>query len=163
MRKLSSCSLLTLTFFVTGAFDALLQLAMHGYAPPIVWLVGKSDWYIALTKEGGYFDQHTPLAAILLAGIVGALAQSIIISIISFPTQLKKLPLFLFVTFVISALVGLLMNDAWPTSTRLFPIISDTYYKDLGKIRSMITDGESRLIVNLTIIIMLALVKKVTS
>ena len=155
MKNPTRCTLLTLTFLITGLFDAVLQIAGRGWMPPVEWLVGESDWYITLTKDGGYFDQHTPLAAILLAGIVGFGAQAIILSIVDFPGGFRSSFKFFFVTFVVSALFGLLMNDAWPTSTRLFPIISNTYYKDLGKIRSMVTDGESGLIVNLTLLILI--------
>ena len=150
--KVSTCFLLTATFIITGGFDAVLQLAKHGYIPLVEELVGKSDWYVSLTKKGGYFDQHTPLAAVLLAGIVGYLAQFIILKTVSFPQNYNEIVWFLLVTFKISALFGLLMNDAWPTSTRLFPIISRTYYKDLGKERSMATDGMSGVVVNSTLL-----------
>ena len=150
----SRCTLLSLTFLITGLFDAVLQLADRGWLPPVEWLVGDSDWYVSLTKDGGYFDRHTPLAAILLAGIVGFGAQAIILSIVDFPKGFKSSLKFFLVTFIVSALFGLLMNDAWPVSTRLFPIISQTYYKDLGKPRSMVTDGESGIIVNLTLLIL---------
>jgi len=158
---LNRCRLLTLTFLVTGAFDALLQLSKHGYMPIIPMIVGDSDWFISLTKSGGYFDRHTPAAAVLLAGIVGYLAQAIILSIIDFPVSIsiRSVVPFLIVTFVVSALFGLLMNDAWPVSTGLFPIISATYYKDLGKKRSMVTDGLSGLVVNTTILIFLYFLK----
>ncbi len=149
-----ACKLLVITFFVTALFDLLLQLAKYGKMPIIEYIVGKSDWYLSLTKDGGYFDRHTPLAAALLAGLAGFAAQAIILKILAFPNNLQELFPFIVVTFVVSALVGLLMNDAWPTSTRLFPILSDTYYKDLGKIRSMVTDGYSGIVVNGTMFLL---------
>jgi len=155
MKTPTRCTLLTLTFLITGLFDAALQLADRGWLPPVTWIVGDSDWYIALTKEGGYFDRHTALAAILLAGIAGFGAQAIILSLVDFPSGFRSSFKFFLVTFIISALFGLLMNDAYVTSTKLFPIISNTYYRDLGKLRSMVTDGESGLIVNLTLLILI--------
>ena len=147
----SKCALLLSTFALTALFDVLLQLAKHGYMPPIQWLVGKSDWFVALTRKGGYFDRHTPLAAALLAGFAGFAAQAIILALLAWPDSFKSLPLFMTVTFFVSALVGLLMNDAWSTSLGLFPVLSKTYYADLGKLRSMVTDGLSGLVVNATL------------
>ena len=149
------CTLIVLTFLVTAAYDAVLQLAGNGYLPIVEKLVGDSDWYISLTKPGGYFDQHTSLAAILLAGFVGACAQIIILKFSPFAPTFE----FLLTTFVVSALFGLLMNDASPFSTRYFPVISRTYYKDLGVKRAMVTDGFSGLVVNATILLISAYTK----
>lgn len=62
---------------------------------------------------------------------------------------------FLAATFVVSALIGLLMNDQSPLSTGLFPIISDTIYKDLGLTRAMVTDAYSGTVVNSTLLLLL--------
>ena len=148
-----SCKLLLLTFFITSSFDVLLQLSRKYNIPFINFFVGDSDWFISLTKDGGYFDRHTPLAAALLAGLAGFVAQYLILKILPFPSEMSQAPKFLLVTFVVSALVGLLMNDAWPTSLKIFPVLSQTYYKDLGKLRSMVTDGCSGIIVNTTILL----------
>lgn len=148
---------LLLTFAITAVFDVVLQLAMRGHAPLVHWLVGDSDWYVSLRA---YFETHTPLAAALLAGFVGFLAQAIILCFVDVPTSFKQVPTFLLVTFAVSALVGLFMNDASPLSTGLFPIISETYYHDLGVYRAMLTDAYSGLIVNTTLLCILFLYQK---
>ncbi len=158
--KPDTSTLLLITFAITAGYDAVLQMAKH--RTPIIgdvveFLVGKSDWYISLTKDGSYFDRHTPLAAALLAGFVGCIAQLFILGLVEFPHSLglRKVVAFLVATFVVSALVGLLMNDASPASTGLFPIISETYYKDLGLMRAMVTDAYSGLVVNSTLLLLL--------
>ena len=158
-------NLLVITFAITAIYDIVLQLAKHN--TPLIGgivhaMVGDSDWYISLTKEGAYFDRHTPLAAALLAGFVAFVTQAIILSITSFPEPLNSFPsrnwalqvtTFLTITFAVSALIGLLMNDQSPISTHLFPVISNTYYEDLGVHRAMETDGMSGLVVNITLLI----------
>ena len=146
-------NLLLATFFVTGFFDAVLQIAKHGRLPLLTKIVGESDWYVSLTKEDGYFDRHTPLAAVLLAGTIAILTQIIILHFVNFPNKLPAIKFFV-LTFVISALFGLLMK-----ASGLFPVIADTYYKDLGVFRSMVTDGYSGVIVNATLFVIGSLLR----
>ena len=54
--------------------------------------------------------------------------------------------LFLVLSFIISALYGFIMKFS-----KLFPHLEETYYKDLGTVRSMYHDGISGLIVQITI------------
>ena len=162
--KSNTAALLLMTFVITAGYDIVLQMAKHRI--PIIghvveFFVGESDWYISLTKDGSYFDRHTPLAAALLAGFVGAIAQLFILGLTGFPDSLefRKVMFFLAATFVVSALIGLLMNDQSPLSTGLFPIISETYYRDLGLTRAMLTDAYSGIVVNSTMLISLYLNK----
>ena len=162
--KLSTSTLLLMTFAITAGYDAVLQMAKHDVpilGGTVKFFVGRSDWYISLTKQGSYFDRHTPLAAVLLAGFVGAVAQLLILGLVGFPHSLtlERVMLFLATTFVVSALIGLLMNDESPASTGLFPIISETYYKDLGLTRAMLTDAYSGIIVNSTMLVLVYLHK----
>ncbi len=140
--------LIVITFFITFAYDVVLQLARH--TPLHTYLQG-SDWYVKLVEPGGYFSKHTPLAAALLAGLIGGVTQTVILSFFSLPKTSTQIITFLLATFIISALAGLFINDEYPTSSRLFPHISSTYYT-IGKLRSMYTDGLSGLIVQLTLL-----------
>ena len=79
---MNKCNLIILTFIVTGIWDIILQIMSHNfnYLPNII----KSQFPFIKNLQP-YFKQHTPLAAFLLAAITGALSQSIIINIMSFP------------------------------------------------------------------------------
>ena len=54
---------------------------------------------------------------------------------------------FLVLSFIISALYGFIMKFS-----KLYPHLEETYYKDLGTVRSMYHDGISGIIVQLTIL-----------
>tara|TARA_B100000519_G_C14254054_1_gene444079 strand:+ start:136 stop:492 length:357 start_codon:yes stop_codon:yes gene_type:complete len=97
-----------------------------------------------------YFQKHTLLSAALIAGFIGATTQFIIVNIYPFPSDFKdihKVLYFLFLSFIVSALYGFLMKGS-----KLFPHLDETYYKELGTVRSMYHDGISGIIVQLTII-----------
>tara|TARA_B100001750_G_C15211682_1_gene448627 strand:+ start:354 stop:710 length:357 start_codon:yes stop_codon:yes gene_type:complete len=97
-----------------------------------------------------YFQKHTLLSAALIAGFIGATTQFIIVNIYHFPTDFKdihKVLYFLFLSFIVSALYGFLMKGS-----QLFPHLDETYYKELGTVRSMYHDGISGIIVQLTIL-----------
>ena len=57
-------------------------------------------------------------------------------------------------TFIVSALYGFVMKFS-----KLFPDLVETYYKNLGVVRSMYTDGVSGIIVQLTLLAILYLRK----
>ena len=87
--------------------------------------------------------------------------QPIILSIMSFPKSIFDIIYvgkFMIVTFIISALYGFIMKFS-----KLFPILEETYYKrleeDHGLLRSMYHDGISGLIVQLTIFMILLMMK----
>ena len=97
-----------------------------------------------------YFKQHTLLAAVLIAGFVGATTQPIILSIMSFPQSIFDIAYvskFMMLSFVISALYGFIMK--W---SNLFPHLVTHYYDKLGVARSMYTDGVSGLVVQTTLL-----------
>ena len=100
-----------------------------------------------------FFKQHTMLAAALIAGYVGFGAQFIILNIQKFPNMkrvnFKEILLFLLLTFVVSALYGLPMK-----ASKLFPHLDRTYYKNLGTIGGMISDGYSGLWVQCTLLVL---------
>ena len=119
-----------ITFIVTALCDVLLRyLSLNNLL----------DYdFVRYLKP--YFEQHTMLAAALIAGFVGATTQVAILHIMDFPTGNPSL--FMLLTFIISALWGFLMK-----ATKLFPHLDSTYYKNLGPLRGAFHDGISGLIV----------------
>ena len=144
---MNNYQLIILTFIVTGLWDVLLRLFSLNYnsLPNIL-----RNYFPFIGYLTPYFKHHTMLAAALIAGFIGTTAQLIIISILKFPTLKSNLNynlLFLFLSFIVSALYGFLMK--W---SKLFPHLENTYYKNLGLLRSLYHDGISGLIVQITII-----------
>lgn len=127
------------TFVVTALYDVVLQLYSKGLIGD-PFFIKDSDWLKSLQP---YFEQHTPLAAALIAGFVGAVTQPVI----GLFAPMNDVIRFLVVTFVVSGLIGFLMK-----ATGLFPILDATYYKTLGPRRAFMTDAYSGLVVNLTLL-----------
>ena len=159
---MKNCDLLLLTGAVTGLWDIAARLLAENdlYDFPIF---GRQGWLVALQP---YFEKKTVLGAALLAGFVGLVSQWIILSIAPFPTSWTSKTLsqtsfsdllepdmirFIVATLFVSGTIGIVMDEAG-----LFPDLSATYSKDLGRPRSIITDTVSGIIVQTTI---LALVK----
>jgi hypothetical protein len=143
--------IIIITFIVTAVYDIILNV-MSRYPQYFKFM---SPFLISLQP---YFKYHTWFGAAVIAGTVGALCQSIILYLRSFPTcarNVEDVSLFLIITFVISALFGVLMK-----TSRLFPILQKTMYRYLdggkyGIIPSLITDGLSGVIVNATLLSLL--------
>lgn len=158
LYNISNSQLYILSFIVTGLWDvALRQMTENWEALPET--IKKVLPFIEYLKP--YFKKHTLLAAALIAGFVGATTQPIIVNIMKFPKNLndiKYVMLFLLLSFVVSALYGFVMKFS-----KLFPILEETYYKrleeDHGLLRSMYHDGISGLIVQLTIFMILLMMK----
>ena len=158
LSNISNSQLYILSFIVTGLWDvALRQMTENWEALPET--IKKVLPFIEYLKP--YFKKHTLLAAALIAGFVGATTQPIIVNIMKFPKNLndiKYVMLFLLLSFVVSALYGFVMKFS-----KLFPILEETYYKrleeDHGLLRSMYHDGISGLIVQLTIFMILLMMK----
>tara|TARA_B110000003_G_scaffold275683_1_gene319049 strand:+ start:2537 stop:3025 length:489 start_codon:yes stop_codon:yes gene_type:complete len=158
LSNISNSQLYILSFIVTGLWDvALRQMTENWEALPET--IKKVLPFIEYLKP--YFKKHTLLAAALIAGFVGATTQPIIVNIMKFPKNLndiKYVMLFLLLSFVVSALYGFIMKFS-----KLFPILEETYYKrleeDHGLLRSMYHDGISGLIVQLTIFMILLMMK----
>ena len=143
-----------LTFIITGIWDILLRLLSENYDT-----LPQSIQYDFIRHLIPYFQKHTLLSAALIAGFIGATTQVIIVNIYPFPTDFKdiyKIIEFLFLSFIVSALYGFLMKGS-----QLFPYLEETYYKELGTIRSMYHDGISGLIVQLTIFGLLMINKNI--
>ena len=143
-----------LTFIITGLWDILLRLLSENYdtLPEII----QYDFIKYLIP---YFQKHTLLSAALIAGFIGAITQFIILNIHPYNNDLKNIHsilYFLFLSFIVSALFGFLMKGS-----QLFPHLDETYYKELGTIRSMYHDGISGIIVQLTIIALLMIDKNI--
>ena len=137
--------ILIYTFFITALWDIILRWVAEERFPelPKPFDLHTYDFVVALKP---YFKYHTLLAAALIAGFVGALTQYFILLY----TKPEPTLYFAFVTFVISALIGYPMEKSG-----LFPILSKTYYKDLGRPKSFIADGISGLIVQSTLLLFL--------
>jgi len=148
-----NCNLIILTFIITGLWDVVLRFMSLNYnSLPKFFQIDFIEYLIP------YFNQHTLLAAALIAGFVGATTQPIIISIMPFPKSLfniKYVIKFLILTFIISALYGFIMK--W---SKLFPYLEKYYYNKLGLFRSMYCDGVSGIVVNSTILVIYHIISK---
>ena len=137
--------LIILTFIVTALWDVVLRFMSLNYEKlPKYFQMDFVEYLIP------YFNQHTILAAALIAGFVGATTQPIILSIMSFPQSIFDIAYvskFMMLSFVISALYGFIMK--W---SNLFPHLVTHYYDKLGVARSMYTDGVSGLVVQTTLL-----------
>jgi hypothetical protein len=140
MTSINTSQLIIITFIVTALYDIIARLIAENKLHLLN--LKNSDWIISLKP---YFKKHTLLAAALIAGFVGAISQYIIIQFKDFPENYDLY--FLTITSLVSGSFGLVMEHS-----KLFPHLVDTYYKKLGKPRSIITDTLSGLIVNITII-----------
>jgi hypothetical protein len=151
---MNTSKLIILTFVVTALWDVILrQLSLNVDYLPKNFDV--STPFIRFLKP--YFEQHTLLAAALIAGFVGATTQPIILMFMSFPEKITNwiyVLAFLAVTFVVSALFGFVMK--W---SGLFPYLERYYYNKLGVRRSMYYDGVSGLIVQVTLLVFFAINK----
>ena len=142
---MNNSKLYILTFIITGIWDILLRLLSENYD-----LLPKIMQYDFIRYLIPYFQKHTLLSAALIAGFIGATTQFIIVNIYSFPKDFKdihKILYFLILSFIVSSLYGFLMKGS-----QLFPHLDQTYYKELGTVRSMYHDGISGIIVQLTIL-----------
>lgn len=153
---MDTSKLIILTFVVTALWDVVLRfLSLNVDSLPESY--EKSTPFIRYLKP--YFEQHTLLAAALIAGFVGATTQPIILMITPFPKNafdLKYVFMFLGVSFVVSALYGFVMK--W---SGLFPYLVRYYYDKLGVARSMYYDGVSGLVVQVTLLLLLAVNNRV--
>ena len=138
--------IIILTFIVTALWDVILRVMSENYKK----LPSYIQSYEFIKYLQPYFKKHTLLAAALIAGFVGALTQAIILSFLEFPkiSNVESTGIFLIVSFVISGLFGFVMK--W---TKLFPHLEKTYYKNLGVFKSVIHDGVSGLIVQITLLL----------
>jgi len=140
-----NCNLIILTFIITGLWDVVLRFMSLNYnSLPKFFQIDFIEYLIP------YFNQHTLLAAALIAGFVGATTQPIIISIMPFPKSLFN------IKYVISALYGFIMK--W---SKLFPYLEKYYYNKLGLFRSMYCDGVSGIVVNSTILVIYYIISKI--
>jgi hypothetical protein len=142
--------LIILTFIVTALWDVVLRVMSLNYEKlPTYFQMDFVEYLIP------YFKHHTVLAAALIAGFVGATTQPIILSIMSFPTNIfdfAYISKFMILSFIISALYGFIMK--W---SKLFPYLEKHYYDKLGVVRSMYTDGVSGLVVQSTLLLIYSL------
>jgi hypothetical protein len=148
---MDNSNLIILTFIVTALWDVSLRFMALNFdkTPGIIQNVLP---FIGDLKP--YFKIHTLLAAALIAGFVGGTTQPIILAIMPFPKNILNLYYllkFLVVSFIISALYGFIMK--W---SGLFPHLQKYYYDKLGVVRSMYHDGISGLIVQITLLFIIA-------
>ena len=110
-------------FCITAAFDVLLNLGPHPLG--------------VLLQD--YFEQHTVLAAALIAGFVGAITLP---AIAAFTDYRRPSVHSVIVTFVVSALVGILMQFSG-----LFPHLNTHMYDKLPRHQTFLADGLSGVMV----------------
>tara|TARA_Y100000591_G_scaffold328948_1_gene356526 strand:+ start:2840 stop:3322 length:483 start_codon:yes stop_codon:yes gene_type:complete len=112
-------------FSITAVFDLIINLA-----PP--------PFSATLIRE--YFDNHTPLAAALIAGFVGAATYALMVMLklnISTPSHIA-----IFQILLVSAIVGFPMQ--W---SGLFPHLNKYYYGVMPRWQSFLADGLSGVMV----------------
>jgi len=140
---MKNCDILLLTGLITGIYDIILRYVSE-------YRLLDSDWVRVLRP---YFEKKTVLEAALLAGFTGFISQIIILFFAAVPVKAgsvrldKSLVWFIFITIFVSGTLGILMDKSG-----LFPDLSNTYYKTLGRSRSMFTDAWSGIIVQLTVL-----------
>ena len=149
---MDTSKLIILTFVVTALWDVVLRfLSLNVDSLPKSYEQSKP--FIRYLKP--YFEQHTLLAAALIAGFVGATTQPIILMLTPFPkniSDLRYVSMFLGLSFVVSALYGFVMK--W---SGLFPYLERYYYNQLGVFNSMYYDGVSGVVVQVTLLFLLAI------
>ena len=124
-----------LIFVITAAWDLILRWMAEGR----LHLFGIEDmkWVRVLTP---YFEEHTPLAAALIAGFVGACTYPLIVHTNPF-SEHRVLMSTVWVALV-SGLVGIPMRYSG-----LFPHLKKYYYDELGPTYSFMTDAMSGVVV----------------
>ena len=144
---MNKCNIIILTFVITALWDVVLRKMSENYEVLPSYL--QFDFVRYLQP---YFEKHTVLSAALIAGFVGASAQSIILYFHKLPTNKRTYLTFMATTFIISALYGFVIKFS-----NLFPYLVETYYKNLGTYRSMYLDGVSGLIAQSSVLLLLLL------
>jgi hypothetical protein len=130
------------SFIITAFFDIALNLL-----PPKLG---------GATRIREYFNNHTPLAAALIAGFVGAVTFIIIYGVYSDVPSFNAYNMA--VIFSISALVGIPMRYSG-----LFPILDKHYYQAMPRIQSYIADGLSGIMVSIVYYLILGEIKPVSA
>ena len=144
------------TFWITVIYDVILRgISLNNLMPNTLFV----------TSLKRYYEELPLLTVAITAGVIGAMTQVFICLVLtmmgvftsSSPLQeprtpngsmgVKEFVLIAVVTFVISAIMGFVLKGSG-----LFPKLKETYYKELGWVRGMLTDGISGLIVNGTLI-----------
>ena len=110
-------------FAITAFFDLFINLA----PPPL-----------GATLLRKYFRNHTPLAAALIAGFVGALTYALL----TFFDVERPSYYAVATVFMVSALVGFPMQ--W---SGFFPILNRYYYEIMPRYQSFLADGLSGVMV----------------
>ena len=143
----SISNLLLLTFVVTAIWDIILRFLTERFNQLPSFLQFDFIYYLI-----PYFKKHTVLSAALIAGFVGYLTQYIILSFQPFPIHknIFNILTFLLFSFFISGLIGFPIK-----MSKLFPHLTNTYYKGLGTVNSFIADGVSGIIVQITLLILI--------
>ena len=104
-----------LAFMITSIFDLFSNLLLPSLG--------------GTTKLREYFEQHTPLAAALIAGFVGAVTYAIIYA--TYSGNSSPNPFNFLVIFCISALIGIPIR--W---SGLFPHLDKYYYQVIPRVQS---------------------------
>lgn len=130
------------SFIITASFDVALNLLPEKYG--------------GATRIRDYFDNHTVLAAALIAGFVGAVTFIIIHRLYNGVPSLNTLNMVMI--FFISASVGYPMRYSG-----LFPILDKYYYQVMPRWQSLIADGLSGLMVSIVYYFLIGKIKAVNA
>lgn len=127
---------IVIIFIITSLWDVVLRLMATEDLK--IFGIEKMKWVKVLNP---YFKRHTLLGAALIAGFVGAVTAVVVLG------TAPKLPspiMFLYIT-LISGLMGFPI-----ISSNAFPILNETYYKNLPRYYSFLTDSLSGSLVAMT-------------
>ena len=126
------------SFIITACFDVALNLLPQCLG--------------GATRIREYFNNHTVLAAALIAGFVGAVTFIVIYGVYSGVPSFNAYNMA--VIFSISALVGIPMRYSG-----LFPILDKYYYQAMPRIQSFVADGLSGIMVSIVYYLLLGQIK----
>ena len=114
---------IVIVFCITAAFDVLLNLGPHPLG--------------VLLQD--YFQQHTVLAAALIAGFIGAFTLPVIASFTNYRAPSVHS---IVTTFTVSALIGFPMYHSG-----IFPHLNKHYYDKFPRHQTFLADGLSGVMV----------------
>ena len=141
--KMINFATLTEAFVVTAAWDVVLRL----FATKKLRILGIDRWNWVHALEG-YFNEHTVLAAALLAGFAGAVAYAFI-QLWSPPPldSVGSVVAYALWIAIVSALIGVPMRYSG-----LFPHLKKYYYDELP-ITTIFSDALSGVVVGVTMLL----------
>lgn len=144
---LPSAQTVIIVFFITALWDVVLRYVAMGSIPLLG--IERMRW---VTNLKPYFQQHTLLAAALIAGFVGAVTLPLIT--LTKPSDWNSKVLSLVWVALVSGVVGVLMRYSG-----LFPYLTKYYYDTVPHWYSFLSDANSGVVVAVTYHVLLRIIE----